>query len=404
MKRIISSDKVLWVVNLLLVLFLLFWGLQGLAQDSTAKGPKHYFNSTLWFNWYSSNHYVLDNPKIDTLGEYSFSQSNISFYVPLLTKDKERKEGKVIANHHLLLTGSFLNANPKFSALRDQHTLFKSSIGLRYIYNNGEKNIWFFDFLPFVTGDNTLKTGRELRSASVLVFNRTVSARFSFKIGFTKTFLFGDRLHLPILGVRIGRLDGVYASLTFPRSASINFPIGRKFSGSVFVKPMGGIYNFANSIKMDDGTDTILYSGASIDSNYVIFGRFEYLGGLRLDFTPSRFFSIFVSAGFTTHNWIGFASYQENTDKFKRIKPFASQPFEERNGFLNFGLVFRFGKTKKIAGNTQMYEVLHLNNTFDPGDNNTDSGDGNIPKKRRDKDLKRLSYKDIEDFVEESDL
>ncbi len=399
-------DKGVWVINAILVLFLVFLGLEGSAQDSTGRGPRHYFNTTIWGSWYSSNLYDITSPKLDSLGKYSFAQSHIAFYAPLYTKDIPKKEGTVIANRHLLLTGSLLNAKPGFSALAEQHQLYKSSLGFRYIYNNGEKNIWFFDLSSYITGDATLKTGGEFRSSSVLVFNRTVNEKFSYKIGYTKTFLFGDRLYLPVLGVRIGRLDGIYANICFPRTVSLNFPLGSKLSGSVFVKPMGGIYNFANSIKYENGIDTTLYNGFSSDSNYIIFARYEYLGGMRLDYTPGRHFSFFVSGGITVGNWMGFASYQNNNKKegFKRIEPFAGQRFTSSNSFFNFGLTIRLGRTKKIAGNTQMYEVLNTNNLFDPGDNNTDPGNGNIPKKKKEKDLKKLSYKDIEDFVEDGEL
>ncbi len=366
--------------------------------------PKHYFSNTIWMNHYSSNNYKISNPKIDTLGNYSFKQLNTAFYFPLWTKDVYKKDSTIIANHHLLLTGNFVYASPEFSGLKVQHTLYKSALGFRYIYNNGDKNIWFFDLGSFTSGDNTLLERQERRSTSVIVFNHVFKDWLSMKIGVTKTFLFGDRLHLPVLGVRIGRLDGVYASVTFPRNISLNFPMGRKLSASLFVKPMGGIYNFANSVTYTSGKDTILYNGSGIDSTMIIFGRYEYLGGMRLDFTPSKHFSLFVSGGVTSGNWIGFASYQNDKDKFKRISVFAGQPFSENSGFFNFGMTFRFGRTKNFQGNINMYELFYLNNEFDPGDNNDGAGNGDIPKQMKEKKMRKLSYKDIEDFVDEGDL
>lgn len=172
----------------------------------------------------------------------------------------------------------------------------------------------------------------------------------------------------------------------------------------MYAKPMGGIYNFANSAHLNDGRDTLIYSGLSADSNYIIFGRLEYLSGLKLEYTPSSYFSVYAGAGVTLFNWMGFASYQQNREKLERIKPFASEPLEGARGFIQFGLTLRLGKTKKMAGNTQMYEVFHLNNTFDPGDNNSDPGGGNNPVNRKEKDIKRLSYKDIEDLVEDGEF
>ncbi len=384
---------------LLFVLLIPFFGIKGLSQDQQ-KEPRHYLANTFYLNYYASNRYDLTEKELDSLGNYSFDQTNFAFYIPLLTRDKFRKDSGIIANHHLLLTGNYLFANPHFSNLPTRHTLVRNSIGIRYMYNNGKKGIWFFDFNPFVTYDNRDKANKVFRNSSIAVYNHRFSETFSMTIGFTKTFLFGDRLRLPILGMRVGRLDGVYGSLIFPRNLSIHVPLGRKFTVVGFVRPMGGVYNFANNDTMPDGSKFI-YNGRD---SVVIFGRYEFLNGLRLEFNPSSHFSWFISGGVTKNNVIGFASYQANQSRTKRFLPFAVEQFSKPAGFFHAGLTWRFGKTKKVAGNLNMYELIYLNNTFDPGDNNDGPGSGNQPKKSSKKGLKKLSYKDLEDFIEPQDL
>jgi len=332
------------------------------------------------------------SPKLDKqLGSYKYSEINTGFYLPFFTRDYVRKDSVTISNLHLLFVGNFLTAKPVFSALSEQHHLYKVSLGLRMIHNNGKKNIWFYNGTPVTARDQY--SSPSTKYASILVFNRTVSQKFSYRLGLTKTFIFGNRVRLPIIGFRVGPLDGIYMSMMLPRNISLNFPMGKKFTGSFYIKPLGGLYDFSNR-------DSIY----SANDDNIQFGRYEFLNGLRLDYNPNKNFSMFLSGGVTKYNAISFASVDFQTNKRGLIAPFYIQKNLSPSLFINWGVTLRFGKTKKVYNNMNMYDVFELNNTFDPGDNNDGPSNGNIPKKGDMKDIKKIQYKDVQDLIQLEDL
>ena len=223
--------------------------------------------------------------KNSSLGNYSFTQSSLGFYIPFFTQDKLSKDSTSIANIHMLLVGNTTVSSPRFTALENNHQFNKTSLGLRIIYNTGKKGIWFFNGSPFVVYDNFDKTSKSLRYASVLLYNRTVNDKFSYRVGFIKTFVFGNRYSLPLIGFRLGPLDGTYVSMQLLRNISVHFPLNKHLYGSVFIKPMGGLYNVINNDTLYPGNDKIIQ-----------FGRYELLNGIRLDYA-SKNFDFYISSG-----------------------------------------------------------------------------------------------------------
>jgi hypothetical protein len=376
-------------------------GLNSLSAQG--RPPRHYLMTTFYLNTYGTGERDLkieDDDRLDSLlGTYKYKQFNAGFYAPLFTRDYFNADSTRISNLHLLLTGNYVEARPLFTGL-STHKLYKLSLGFRVMYNNGKRNIWFFDINPFIANDNKNPDKPHWRQSSVILFNHTLkNDMWSVRVGITKTFLFGDRRYLPVFGFRYGRLDKTYVSFTFPRNISVTFPMGKSFTGSFFIKPQGGLYNFANTDTLSDGSK-ILYNG---NDSVIQFGRFEFLNGFRLDYMPNKNFGFFLAMGVTKYNKIAFFSFQNNPGTLSTLQPFLTEKFKDNAGFLNFGITVRFGKTKKIAGNYNMYELLYLNNSFDPGDNNDGPVNNDIPRQKKEKNLK-LQYKDIQEFIEEKDL
>ncbi len=370
-----------------------FAGADSTKTEKGGRPPKHYMSNCVYTNYYSNQARDL-RPSLNLnkpLTTYSYTEINSGFYLPFFTRDYYRDDSTRIANIHWLFVGNFLTAKPHFGGLEEQHDLYKTSLGIRFFYNNGKKNIWFFNGTPLVAKDKYSVT--TAKYASVLVFNRTVNEKFSYRLGFTKTFIFGNRYHLPLIGFRCGALDGVYVSIMIPRSFSVNFPIGRKCSASLFVKPIGGLYDFSNRDSIYAGDDQVLQ-----------FGRYEFLNGVRFDCNLSKHFSFFLSGGSTRYNAVSFGAPSFQNNKKGLIAPFYIQKNLEPALFINWGLTLRFGKTKKVYNNMNMYDIFELNNTFDPGDNNTGPGNGDIPPKGSMKAFKKIQYKDVQDLVELEDL
>lgn len=360
------------------------------------KPPKHYFNKTIYLDYYSTGKRDLDttNTISNKLGAYQVSQLAIGYNFPILTRDIYNKDSTRISNLHLLITGSYSKLNLNFEGI-SKHYLTKISLGCRGIYNTGKKSLFFVEISPFVTKDRGHEDTRTYRLATTVLYNYAANEYFSFRVGYTRSFLWGNRYQLPYIGIRVGKLDKVNFSVQFPRGVTFIVPIGKHIKTSLYTKPQGGLYTFAN-------TDS-LQVGNIYENDKLYFGRYEFLSGVRLDVQPSKFFNFYLSSGFTTKNKISF--YPTNKEKKNsNASSYNNYYSEDIKGsiFINFGLVFRFGKTRSVYNNSLMYDALDLNNAIDAGDNGTQIGNGNVPVPV--KKVKKLNTDEVLDLIETQDL
>ena len=72
----------------------------------------------------------------------------------------------------------------------------------------------------------------------------------------------------------------------------------------------------------------------------------------------------------------------------------------EGTAFINFGLVFKFGKVKSAFNNYNMYNALDLNST-DIG-NNINTGNNQVPAKEN--NLKSVNIREVQDLIETQDF
>jgi hypothetical protein len=373
------------------------------TEKKKKKEPKHFFNTTFFFDYYHKPEVDLDTTRSGVgkkLQSYGVTQSSISFYSPLLTINKYNRDSTVNSNFHLLIAGTAYWLQPHFKGIT-QHTLAKYGLGIRAIYNTGKKSIFFVESSPFVTSDITYGGGENTwRMAGTLLWSYSFNPHFNFRLGATKSFLWGNRYYLPFVGIRIGRVDRFNFSVQFPRNISLNVPMGPVVRMSLYSKPQGGVFNFSNK---DTLYNKQKYSSVTNSSEKNIhFGRFELLTGLRVDVVPLRWLSLYFASGFSTRNGISFYSNNFNKNQKGAYGDFyAASP---RNTiFVNFGMTIRFGKTKSYYNNQNIYEAIDLNNTLDPGENNTGPGNINIPIEKR-KMPKQLKTSEIQDLIDANDF
>ncbi len=369
-------------------------------NTKVVRPPKHYFSNTIYADIYSTGERKLDtinqithavNQVSKKLNSFQVSQFSAGFNIPVITKDIYNKDSTKISNIHFLLTGGYTKLNLKFGGI-SEHQLSKTSLGVRGVYNNGKKSIFFVDIAPFVTQDNGFAYTRTYRLASTFVYNYSANEYFCFRAGFTRSFLWGNRFNFPYVGIRVGKLDKVNFSVQFPRGASLNFPIGKYVRSSFYTKVQGGLYSFAN-------TDSIQVGNLN-DNKKLFFGRNEFLSGWRMDILPSKYFSAYLSTGFTTQNYISFSSSATATSNFMAYGNYYKQRIKP-SIFLNIGVVVRFGKTKSIYNNYAMYNAVDINNN-DIGNTGTHIGNGNIPVPQ--KKIKINNTNQILDLIETQDL
>ena len=378
----------------LLIGFVLFnTKLLALKNDSlkVKKQAKHYFHTLVYTDFYGTG--KRDLSAINFVGKklksYQVKQFVLGFNSPLFTKDYYNKDSTVVSNFHLLLTGGYSAVTPKFSGVAKDHQLSRTSLGVRAIYNFGRRSVLYAEFAPFVTQDRGYANTRRTRIASALIYNFTVNKYFSFRLGYTRSFTFGNRLNLPYVGIRVGKMDGVNLSVQFPRSISFNVPVGKYVRTSLYTKPQGGMYSFANS-------DSIYYLNNDKSLN---FGRYEFLGAARIDILPTSFFSFYISSGFTTQNYISFYSETYNKKNQRKLNSFYKEKIDG-SLFVNFGLVLKFGKVKSTFNNYNMYNAFDLNST-DVG-NNINTGNNQVPAKEQKN--RNVSPSEVQDLIEAQDF
>ncbi len=385
-------------INILKIIFTCFLVLIQITSDSQTafdtlklKTPKHYFNTTIVLNSYTKPEKKFTdtvNVLSKRLQSYGVKQFNLSFQIPLFTNDIRGigTESNVIENHHVLLTGNFMRLRPVFAGL-SQHTLTKRGIGIRYIYNTGKKGVWFFDMAPFVTRDISFRSKAIYRMASTAVYSRNEKDWFNWRIGITKSFLWGNRFYLPFLGLRIGRLDHVHFSIQFPRNASLNIPMGSKFIFSVYTRPQGGLFNFSNH-------DSLYFRKTEATFHFT---RYEINTGFRLDVRAVSFLNFYVSTGFSTRNNITF--YSERANKSQPRLPYKTYFYTKNVAptlYLEFGLVFKLGKTKSYYNNKNIYDAIDLTNQ-------NNNGNAQIPLTPK-KINKNANLESIQDLIDYTDF
>ena len=372
-------------------------------RDAKQREVRNYIRPCVYTNFYSTGSRPMKSKPsaqsqmiTDRLGNYKFITSNVGFYLPLYTNTKfSGKDSTDVNTFHLLMTMNILSEQPQFSGLEKQHKLYKAGIGLRAIYGFGSRFVIFLDASPYVVGDKYDKQQtQKFRLASSAVFNFMINPRISVRFGVTKTYLLGNRYYLPMFGLRLGKLDSkFYFNFQFPRLISFNFQPTPKFSFNIYTKRYGGLYNISN-------TDSLYMFG----DKTIQFGQTGISNGIRFDFRPGPNFSFFVASGFAVRNHVWL--YSRSYNQMNQSKPFAHfyDGTPDPSMFLNFGITWRFGKAKKSSGNYLMYDIFDLNNTMDPGDNNSGPGNGDIRNGTKEEEMKKVQYKDVADLIDDTDL
>lgn len=379
-------------------LLLSFSGISQHAYDSLRiKTPKHYFQTQIYFDAYRKpNQNIIDSTSIldDRLKSYGIRQLNLGFCTPIKTNQFISADSSIYTNTHYLLTGHLLSLRPQFNGIA-QHNLVKLGLGLRIIHNTGKKGLWFIDIAPFFTRDVTFRDRNGyLRLANSFIYSYNFSPRFNLRAGLTKSFLWGNRNYLPYIGMRIGKLDGVHFSLQIPKNISLNIPINRNNRISIFTRPQGGMFTFSNK-------DSLYYFNREAD--FFNFTRYEILSGLRYDAAFGKVFSMYIALGLSTRNNITFYSESANANRPRAPyrKYFYMKDFGP-TGFINLGMVFKFGKTKSYYNQHNMYEAMDLNNSEGIG-NNTTLNPFNIPVHENVKKSK-LNLADVQDLIDANDF
>lgn len=369
--------KAVW----LMVIFWLYSTVIAAAQEQRDKGEiKRFIRPNVYLNFYRT---PQSNNTRNPAREYGFRQVCLGGYLPVFANSWYNADGISISSFHLLAQANFITSKPYIAALKDnQHVLYKLSAGLTAIYATGNKNIWYMSAQPFISQDKYTIENPTWRMAGVLLFNRTVSTKFSYRLGLMRTYVFGEnvRNNLPVIGFRVGRLDKIHLNMYLVRNISVNFPIGKKTWLEAFIKPVGGLYLFSNS-------DSLFTSKGPVQ-----FGRYELINGINITYRPNTSVTLFISTGISYGKKVFLRDGKSNEQYNFRAAP---------SIFINGGINVALGKSKSVQNNMEMYDVFSMQNTWS-GNNLNGAANTNIPNSTSNTEIEKINkikYMDVRDLL-----
>ncbi|HWZ22176.1 MAG TPA: DUF6268 family outer membrane beta-barrel protein, partial [Cytophagaceae bacterium] len=346
------------------------------------KKTKRYIRPCLYFN-----HYGTPQSRFDPHKQYQFTQNNLGFYLPLYTNTWFNKDSVSLSSIQIVGTGEVMQYKPDIAFLKESYKIARLSAGVRLFYSNGNRSVFYVSVNPFVSREIPFTGNGPIRFALALIYSRTVSKAFSYRLGIIRSYTFGRPLPLPVVGIRIGALDKLHLNIQFPKNISLDLPIGRVVTASVFVRSMGGVFNVITQ------GDIVTTPGRRAQLR-----RYELLHGAQINVRAGKNISFYVSSGFATKRHITYVFKEEPVKSGNDI----NRHRIPASVFVSFGLSIRFGATKKIYNDRQMYDVMDLNTLKNTGLSDSGPADNDIPaspEKSKIDSAKKIKYKDVEDLI-----
>jgi hypothetical protein len=334
------------------------------------------------------NHYATPQRRhVSKKKEYTFAQDNIGFFVPVYTSSWFKRDSVSIASLHVLAVADFVSYRPQVTFAYESFRVARFSMGGRMFYSDGHKSILYIGLNPFTSKDLRGRNQNLTSMTGAIIYSRTVSRTFAYRLGVSNSYTFGVLLPLPVAGIRIGALDQVHLSIQFPKNVAFNIPVGKKTMFSIFAKSMGGLYNISMQ-------DTFL---SAATTHRVRLARYELTQGGQINVRLSNHFSFYVGTGLSTRRRVNFSYRNVDTKNWEfsrhRIPPAL---------FLSFGLCIRLGRTKQVYNDAQMYNLFELNTINGVGQKDTGTNDNDIPanfEKYKIENINKVKYKDVEDLI-----
>ena len=339
---------------------------------------------------------------------YAFNELSVGFYSPIFSHTSVNVESNKRYKSHftLLATGSFVKSKPKLDLFSTERNFLRISTGLRALYFNGNKSLWMVNVSPFVAEDNFTIKNAKWRMYGDFIYSRVVNKLFSYKLGMSYTYRFGEGGLLPVLGVRIGDYNKHFLSIQFPKNISYNVKLSPKIYIGAFIRPNGGIYRF----KLNKPDQSVLQN--HLESKTLVLTRSDYLSGLMLNMAVSPSFYLCVNSGVAYNRSVGL-SVNNNFNGKGGVTAFRGTGRTlnvENSVFFNISLTYYFGKPTYSSGFSPLLEMKALNSTHDAGDlNNSNDAITNDMNQVTEKDIRKKeaqssledNYKDIQDFLME---
>lgn len=194
---------------------------------------------------------------------FRFSKFVIAYQHPLYKKITIKNNELKFVQINLMPSLQIGNAN--FGADNLNRTIINTKLGLLSIFNTSAKNTFTISVNTFANEDEYTLPNASYRYSGLLMFNRKINNKFSYRIGLTFTYLFGEPLLLPILGLKYKTSNKSILNVVLP--LIINWKKQTKINNLFYgfsLKPNGGINKYQNKLSVDSSNTTLILRRKSI--------------------------------------------------------------------------------------------------------------------------------------------
>lgn len=237
-----------------LVIVVLFFATQcAIAQNRNYLGK----NLSVSFNTQSLSRLKNSDSILNDRYNFRFSQFSIGYKHELYSKINTKNN--TLTFNQISVLPALQVGNATFGTNNLDRTLINLKLSLLGIFHTSAKNTFMVTATTFVNEDEYTLADATLRYAGIFLYNRKVNYKFSYRVGATFTYLFGEPLLLPVLGFRYQTSKKSMLNVNLPYSLNWRkqTQIQQLFYG-FSLKPNGGINQYQNKLSVDTTNQTLM--------------------------------------------------------------------------------------------------------------------------------------------------
>ena len=223
-----------------------------------------FFGNRMQFTQLSIDYKTLPTRSIkqpDSNYKYTSHEFGMNAFVPVYSKQFEHAEQKNNLGIFVTPTLRFSNFNLSYLPSR---IFINAGFGLGTYYHFKQKNTLTTLLQAQVNEDEFTINNALLRYGGILVYTRKSSERFSYYLGATYTYVFGDGYLLPIIGARFKMGKTSQLMIALPYHINFTHRFNSTLRLSVSLKPNGGINRYQNRYAFNTNDEVLMMRRRSL--------------------------------------------------------------------------------------------------------------------------------------------